>query len=437
MDQHPPCVASDQTDNTDQAEQQRTAQLESLQGHGMAGELVHRDWATLTLSDVNDLARDYPQFGSTDRSTDASLKILWHSPRPFSSAALLATAEGQFFIKRTYHSFRNRQDIQQEHDFMAHLEQKGIAVAQLLHNRHAQTVTQLGEWVYEIHHALQGVDLYADIHSWQAFFYPQHAYAAGQMMAQLHHAAIDYDCGPRASHYLLGNQRLLDQPDLIAAIQSRIASDPCLKLFMLQRLAKTDDQAEFEVFLKRIQHQHLQLYPNLHSLIRLWTHNDLHSSNMFWSNRSATAQVSAVIDFGLSDQTSMLYDFAVAIERNCIAWLDLTVSDAGADPADGKTPSDIKIDWDSVTQLIRGYLAAGGRYDQIQHVAQMLPLVHIDFALYELVYFIEITQNTQHAEAAYRYLIDHTAWFCGKQGQDFLVALAQMLEQSMAINTNI
>lgn len=392
------------------------------QGHGMGGEFVARDWAALTVQDIQQLAQNYSVFCLVDGTADASLQILWHSPRPFSSAAIVATAQGRFFVKRTHHSFRSVMDLQQEHDFIQHLDRKGLAVSQLLNNRQGQSVTQQQDWVYEVHHPLNAIDLYADTHSWQPFLYPAHAFAAGQCMALLHQAAIDFAKGPRQTHYLLGNQRLLDQPDLAAAILQRIQSDSVLQQFIQQRLTTAQAQAEFELFLSRVNAQHQQLYPLLESQIRLWTHNDLHSSNLFWSNSMASAQVSAVIDFGLSDRSTMLYDFAVAIERNCFAWLDLDLL---------HSVKEIGIDLDSLAQLIHGYLAAEGRFDQIQHVALMLPLVHIDFALYELVYFIEITQNLQHAEAAYRYLIDHTAWFCGVQGQDFLQYLQYMLDQSI------
>ena len=68
---------------------------------------------------------------------------------------------------------------------------------------------------------------------------------------------------------------------------------------------------------------HDELKPLLPSLHPLWTHNDLHASNLFWSDTSPHARATAVIDFGLADRTNAVYDIAQAIERNIVEWLVL------------------------------------------------------------------------------------------------------------------
>ena len=45
---------------------------------------------------------------------------------------------------------------------------------------------------------------------------------------------------------------------------------------------------------------HAELLPHLSSLEPLWTHNDLHASNLFWSDAAPDARATSVIDFGLS-----------------------------------------------------------------------------------------------------------------------------------------
>ena len=50
----------------------------------------------------------------------------------------------------------------------------------------------------------------------------------------------------------------------------------------------------------------------------LWTHNDRHASNLFWSDAGANARPVAVIDFGLADRTNAVHDLAHAIERNIV-----------------------------------------------------------------------------------------------------------------------
>ena len=68
---------------------------------------------------------------------------------------------------------------------------------------------------------------------------------------------------------------------------------------------------------------HDELKPLLASLPTLWTHNDMHASNLFWSDGSVQARATSVIDFGLADRTNAVYDLAQAVERNIVEWLAL------------------------------------------------------------------------------------------------------------------
>ena len=55
----------------------------------------------------------------------------------------------------------------------------------------------------------------------------------------------------------------------------------------------------------------------------LWTHNDLHASNLLWSDAGGDARAMAIIDFGLADRTNAVHDLAQAIERNIVEWITL------------------------------------------------------------------------------------------------------------------
>lgn len=396
------------------------------QGHGMGLELEQKDWINITQQDLEGLAADYAEL-------QAALEIVWHSPRPFSSAAIVKTASAEYLIKRSHQSFRSVDDLQQEHQFIQHLADKGIAVSVLLPNHAGQTATARGEWVYEVHHKIQAHDLYAEHHSWKSFFYPQHAHAAGQFLARLHAAALDFDLPARRTQYLLSNQRLLDQDDLLLAIQQRIRGSVGLSAYF-------QDQPLTEAFQQQIRHFHLPLKAVLPKLTSVWTHNDLHGSNLFWRDASPQADVAAVIDFGLSDRTTMAYDIAVAIERNFVDWMQLHQPDQAAqhDQANQHAhetqsgQANISIDYPGLASFIQGYIAAGGDVQQLAEVVKILPLAHIDFALYELEYFVEISKNSNHADAAYRYLIEHTAWFYGDQGQQLLSRLGAVIQQYSA-----
>ena len=76
------------------------------------------------------------------------------------------------------------------------------------------------------------------------------------------------------------------------------------------------------------------LAPLLPALAPLWTHNDLHASNLFWSDAGPSeshAHATAIIDFGLADRTNAVHDIAHAIERNIVEWLALVNDPAHPD----------------------------------------------------------------------------------------------------------
>jgi hypothetical protein len=53
----------------------------------------------------------------------------------------------------------------------------------------------------------------------------------------------------------------------------------------------------------------------------------------------------------------------------------------------------------------------------------MLALCHADLALSEVDYFHGVTRSAPNTELAYRYLVDHAAWFAGALGARFLDGL--------------
>jgi len=122
--------------------------------------------------------------------------------------------------------------------------------------------------------------------------------------------------------------------------------------------------------------------------------------------------VATVLDFGLASPTSALFDLATAIERNAVAWLELERGDDA-----------VRID--IALALLQGYrevlpLSAG----RVQLLADLLPMVHFDFALSEVEYFEGITGSTANADVAWHpFMLGHPAWFHTKAGQALLQAL--------------
>lgn len=164
---------------------------------------------------------------------------------------------------------------------------------------------------------------------------------------------------------------------------------------------------------------HVELLPLLPALKPLWTHNDLHASNLFWTNTGQDARATAVIDFGLTDRTNAVHDLALALERNVVEWLDLV-----RDPAHLE---DVPVHLDHALALLEGYEEVHRLSEQeAAALAPMLALCHAEFALTEADYFLGVLHSDEKARMATDgYLVGHARWFRGKSGEYFLNALRE------------
>ncbi|MEB3754883.1 phosphotransferase enzyme family protein [Acinetobacter sp. MD2(2019)] len=377
---------------------------ETSLGHGMDGELETKDWENLNTADIQRLQFYYPQL-------HGAIDITWNSPRPFSSAALIRVENQTFFVKRSHRSFRSAQDLMQEHLFISHLSKKQLRVPEILIANTGMSAIELDDWAYEIHRYSPSVDVYADTPSWKPFLYAEHAWQTGAMLANLHLAAQDYDVVVgRTARYLVSTQQLLESDYLVPALQTRIESSRALSDYF-------KDKTLDSTLLLQLGQIHQKIVQPLQACQKIWTHNDLHASNLLWDAEDQTAKIAAVIDFGLCDRTSKVYDFAITIERNFIDWLAL------------KNSNDIQIDYVGLEQFLRGYAANMQTFEHFDIVPDLLTIVHVDFAMSELEYFVAITHNLSHADAAYQdWLIAHTAWFFRVQGQQFKQKLARLIQ---------
>ena len=60
----------------------------------------------------------------------------------------------------------------------------------------------------------------------------------------------------------------------------------------------------------------------------------------------------------------------------------------------------------------------------VQLLADLLPLVHVEFALSEVEYFHAITRSPDNAAVAYDvFLLGHARWFASAPGQALLQAI--------------
>ena len=387
-------------------------------GHGMGSDWENKDWLHITVPELHRLQSYYP-------CLQGSVKILWCSPRPFSSAVLIEVVQalastGQtnlhpYFIKRSHRSFRRAQDILQEHAVLQHLASKNIPVATLITSNCGQTALEVGDWTYEVYEKAAGFDLYVDQQSWTPFFYTEHAAKVGSLLAKLHTAMQDFpELHGRSTRYLVSNQQLLESENIVTAIQQRIDNSPELSRYFA-------DKNLDAVFLERIFQTHRKIKHVLQQATKIWTHNDLHASNLFWSTQSADANITAVIDFGLSDRNSALYDLAITIERNFIDWLAL------------EHTSQISVDEAGLSAFLQAYFAEIYPQQDFSILPELLKIVHLDFAFSELEYFVGITQNLKHADAAYYdWIVGHVNWFFTEQGQQFTQTFTRFLQRELS-----
>jgi Ser/Thr protein kinase RdoA (MazF antagonist) len=129
--------------------------------------------------------------------------------------------------------------------------------------------------------------------------------------------------------------------------------------------------------------------------------------------------VQTVLDFGLSDRTTAVYDLATAIERNTIPWLDIHQGAAAA------------ADLAQVSGLLNGYLGARPlSAEERAALVAVLPLVHVGYALTEIDYFHGTTRSAANADLAYHgYLLGHCAWFESVQGRALLDHVRRELQE--------
>jgi Ser/Thr protein kinase RdoA (MazF antagonist) len=370
--------------------------------HGMGLESVEADWPALTEAEVAALLTDFPHAG-------AGARLSWHSPRPFSAAALVESASGTLFVKRHHPSVRTADWLAEEHAFLDHLARRGAPVARVLRDGQGRSAIERDGWTYEVHQKAEGLDLYRDALSWTPFQHNAHAFAAGAALAQLHRAAAGFKAPSRRADVLLSNLKLFGAPDPLAAIEAILPQAPALADYLQARPWK-ETLSELHLPLQR------SLLPYLQRQPALWTHNDWHTSNLLWSESGPQARVVSVLDFGLSDRSFALFDLATAIERNLVPWLEL---DQGR-PAEA--------DLDALDTLLDGYASVRPlRRDDLLALAALLPLVHADFALSEVIYFHGILGSAESASLAYdNYLIGHTRWFLGSEGQRLLDHIRQL-----------
>lgn len=371
--------------------------------HGLDGRLVEPDWPPLMLGEVRELLSMFPGCGEP-------IDIISVSSRPFSAASVVATKSGQVFIKRHSREVRDREGLLEEHRFMQYLREHGAPVPRVLAASFGETAIESGAWTFEVHEVPAGVDLYEDALSWTPFRSVGHARSAGEALARLHQVSQGFDAPRRKAQPLVAGFTIFASENPSAAMERYLAERPALAGDAVT--PEGCDEA-----LELLAPFHAELRPLLPALRPLWTHNDLHASNLLWSDASDEARAVVVIDFGLADLTNAVHDLAQTIERNIVEWLDLI-----EDPAQGEG---VRVHIDHLEALLDGYEKVRPlSEEEAAALAPMTALCHAEFALTEAGYFLGVLHSKAKARiASMDYLVGHAHWFRGKGGQRLLDAI--------------
>lgn len=360
---------------------------------GLDNDQVLADWPALDADELSWLGTQYPALGG-------HAQVAWHSPRPFSAAALVQGPQGRVFVKRHHVRVRSAAVLEEEHRFIAHLARAGVPVVQVLATVEGRTALTRGDWTYEVHAEGTGVDLYRDMPSWTPLNDLDVARTTGAMLARLHQAATGYAAPQRSTHVLVARDDLIRADEPRALLQAQLQARPGLAAY----LAGVPWEADLA---RTLLPWHAALGGRYATTPVCWGHNDWHVSNLLWQGHGAQARIGTVFDFGLAAPTSALFDLATAIERNAVDWLA-----SGGPVAYAQT----------ALALLAGYrqqhpLPA----DQVTLLADLLPVVHLDFALSEVEYFHAVIGSQANADVAYHtFLLGHAAWFTSAAGRSLL-----------------
>jgi Ser/Thr protein kinase RdoA (MazF antagonist) len=386
--------------------------------HGMGKDLAEPDWEPLADREVTAVLAGYrlpgragavgttgpadvagPAGTADPAGAAAEAVVTWRSPRPMSAAALVSRGGVTVLVKRHHTRVRSAGQLAAEHAFVAHLRANGLPVPAVWRTTGGRTTVARGDFVYEVHEVAAGIDLYRDAMSWTPFASTGHARTAGAALARLHQAAAGFGRPTRPPAVLTSSCDVITAADPLAKVDAIARRRPGLARYLAGRNWRRDLTRDHLPAIRRAA-------PLLGTLERRWGHGDWHPSNLSWDSAAPDAEVAAVFDFGLANRTFAVHDLAVALERSTIAWLDLAESgraDVDVDAADALLDG-----YQMVRPLDPGEAAA---------LAEVLPVVHLEYALSEIEYFADVVASPGLADLAYdTYLIGHTRWFAGGDG---------------------
>jgi len=340
----------------------------------------------------------YPDVGEPERKTgDGS--------RPYSASSLFVSGSGEYFLKKRSRAWRDEDDILWRHSVIDHLVNKNFPTPPLVAGRDGVTLTEEGDYYYELFHRAEGEDVYHDYHSWMPFACSDHAVSAGKTLARLHLALEDFDASGRTrlgtviDKPMTARFDMALRPDLEDSIGGRINNSSHLSAFFEGRRWQSELLPMLTPFSQDLRSCRKALKP--------WvTHGDWHGNNLFFDG----GKVSSVIDFHLTDLSFRLYDLAAALDRNCIKWLDIQ---------DGRTDA---VRFDLIGLFLEGYnsvFSVGD--DELKLLSMLMPIHQLDLAVSNIEYYFGFEKNEARAEWVYQiYLIEHLRFYQLSGGKEII-----------------
>ncbi|WP_300768291.1 phosphotransferase [uncultured Bifidobacterium sp.] len=369
-------------------------------------DIVAQRWPDITLAEADSLV-GLIRGGDGVRARGMAS----HSGRPTAAAALVDTSRGLLFIKRYTRSVRDVETITPYHRFVAYLADRGVPTPRFLgfESTDGGTVLVRGDFVYEAYWAAAGEDEYGSALTWDPPRAPDHARSLGAFLAQIDCAAAGFDEPALAPNGMSNSFGVFAQDDIDGAVESWLECRPSVRGY----LAITDRDLHADLDVVRTYSRALSgVYPTLEER---WTHGDPHVSNFLWKG----GRPAAVIDFGLADRNTAVFDVAMLLERHCIQWVDVM---NGKDDA-------YRID--VARDLLEGYTSVRPLSDIEKTVLpDVLAISQAQSGLSWLQYYMDGTHRMEDAAWCYDVcFLAHTRWFGSDSGRRFLDALRGILDE--------
>ena len=369
-------------------------------------DIVAQRWADITLDEAREV------LSRLERPLRAQA-IVSHSGRPTAAGSMVATDQGNVFVKRYARSVRDADGIAPYHRFVEHLVERGIPTPRFLPFASTcaacRSTLSTDEAVYEVSTQARGEDRYVSALSWDPPRSLDEAEALGEFVARMSLAAADFREPRREVPDPFQNRfGVFASSDVDAAVDDWLAKRPSVAEYL--RATGRDihrDMSPHRAWASRICLGYGRLEP-------CWTHGDPHVSNFLWSGPRPVS----VFDFGLADCNTAVFDLVETLERHAIQFVDI---------ANG---NDESCRPDIADAIVRGYHRVRPLSgDERALVPDMLPVSQSEAALNWIAYYVNGTGRVEDAAWCYETsFLGHTAWFSRDCGRRFLDSLRRSLD---------